>query len=46
MDCFMFEGRKVMYRVWMAILILFQRHLTSLSPNNRNNIKMNIHILI
>ncbi|XP_046461837.1 GTPase-activating protein skywalker-like isoform X1 [Daphnia pulex] len=35
MDCFMFEGRKVMYRVWMAILILFHRHLTSLSPNDR-----------
>jgi hypothetical protein len=35
MDCFMFEGRKVMFRVWMAILILFHRHLTSLSPNDR-----------
>ncbi len=38
MDCFLFEGRKVMYRVWMAILILFHRHLNSLSPNNRMTI--------
>lgn len=35
MDCFLFEGRKVMYRVWMAILLLFHRHLASLPPNNR-----------
>ncbi|XP_057372879.1 GTPase-activating protein skywalker-like isoform X1 [Daphnia carinata] len=35
MDCFLFEGRKVMYRVWMAILLLFHRHLASLPSNNR-----------
>lgn len=37
MDCFILEGRKVMYRVWMAILILFSRHLASLTPAARMN---------
>jgi len=36
MDCFICEGRKVMYRVWMAILMLFHRHLTSLPANSRS----------
>jgi len=36
MDCFICEGRKVMYRVWMGILLLFHRHLTSLPVASRS----------
>lgn len=44
MDCFICEGRKVMYRVWMAILLLFHRHLTSLTSDTRMKpIKKHLH---
>ena len=38
MDCFLCEGRKVMYRIWMAVLILFQRNSSASSANSKKKI--------
>jgi len=36
-DCFLCEGRKVLYRVWIALLVLFQRHHSSIARTKTMN---------
>lgn len=45
MDCFFHEGMKVLYRIALAILILFHKHVTSSSATaewNQDSIKNDI----
>jgi TBC1 domain family member 24 len=42
MDCFFHEGIKVLYRVALAILILFHKHTQNSSEWNSDSIKNDI----